>query len=309
MSTFALLIPDMLLIALGFTLMQAGWFGRNVWEAAERLVYFVLFPALLFTAVARAPVDPGAASALIFASLLVTATGVVLGWWMRPLLRADATRFAQWAGLAQTAFRFNSYVALSLATRLEPAAQATALFALVIAFNVPLCNVFAVLGLAPVRHGGTSPRALLRELAQNPLILATVGGLAFKLAGGQLPEPIWTGLSRLGQAALALGLMAVGAGLSWTGAREAAPLVGWMLSVRLLWLPAAAWVIGALMGLDRLAHTVLVAYAALPTASSAFILAARMGAPSAPVAAVISFGTVAAGVSLPLWLWLLGRFS
>jgi predicted permease len=54
---------------------------------------------------------------------------------------------------------------------------------------------------------------------------------------------------------------------------------------------------------------VLVAYAALPTASSAFILAARMGAPSAPVAAVISFGTVAACFSLPLWLWLLSRFS
>ena len=53
-------------------------------------------------------------------------------------------------------------------------------------------------------------RNLGRELLRNPLILATLGGLAFNFLGGDLPEPVWTVLKRLGAASLALGLITVG---------------------------------------------------------------------------------------------------
>jgi len=47
---------------------------------------------------------------------------------------------------------------------------------------------------------------------------------------------------------------------------------------------------------------VVVLFAALPTASSAYILAVRMGGLAAPVAALITIQTLAAMVTLPLWV-------
>lgn len=301
MSSFSLLLPDLVTIALGFALFRSGFLGREVWDAAEKLVYFVLFPALLFAAVARSPLNPQAASTLIMASYVVTAAGIAWGWLALPLLTKSATDRLVWSGCAQTAFRFNSYVALSLASRLDSTGQAAALYALIIAFNVPVCNTFAVIALSGER-ADTLRRPLYKELASNPLILATVGGLAFKLLNLSLPELVWTTLSRLGQAALVLGLMAVGAGLNWAGAASAKAMVGWMLIARGLILPLVALGVVMWLPLDAVSRAVLVSYAALPTASSAYILAARMGAPGAPVAAVISIGTVLSGLTLPWWM-------
>ena len=115
MSSFSLLLPDLVTIALGFALFRSGFLGREVWDAAEKLVYFVLFPALLFVAVARSPLNPQAASTLIMASYVVTAAGIAWGWLALPLLTKSATDRLVWSGCAQTAFLFNSYVALSLA--------------------------------------------------------------------------------------------------------------------------------------------------------------------------------------------------
>ncbi|MCH5875594.1 AEC family transporter, partial [Salmonella enterica] len=78
--------------------------------------------------------------------------------------------------------------------------------ALIIGFAVPMANVAAVYGLA--RHNGGS---LLRELARNPLVVSTRAGLACNLAGLQLPGPVDTVLARLGAAAIALGILCVGA--------------------------------------------------------------------------------------------------
>lgn len=296
MSSFSLLLPDLVTIALGFALFRSGFLGREVWDAAEA-VYFVLFPSLLFVAVARSPLNPQAASTLIMASYVVTAAGIA--W--RLLLTKSATDRLVWSGCAQTAFRFNSYVALSLASRLDSTGQAAALYALIIAFNVPVCNTFAVIALSGER-ADTLRRPLYKELASNPLILATVGGLAFKLLNLSLLELVWTTLSRLGQAALVLGLMAVGAGLNWAGAASAKAMVWWMLIARGLILPLVALGVVMWLPLDAVSRAVIVSYAALPTASSAYILAARMGAPGAPVAAVISIGTVLSGLTLPWWM-------
>ena len=120
-----------------------------------------------------------------------------------------------------------------------------------------------------------------------------------------MPELAWISLSRLGQAALILGLLAVGAGLNWAGTFSAKVIVAWMLLARTLILPLLALSILMVLPLDTVSRIVILSYAALPTASSAYILAARMGAPAAPVAAIISIGTLLSAVALPGWIGLI----
>jgi malonate transporter and related proteins len=203
MATAFLLLPDFLLIVLGYALARWSALDRPLWDGAERLVYYLLFPCLLFVAIVRQPISPGTLASLGATGLALTLLGIALAYALAKAPRIDAGAHA--AG-AQVAFRFNSYIALALSERLGGTA-AVAAMAVLIAVVVPLCNIAAVWPLA--RAGG---QHYGRELLRNPLILATVGGLAANLAGLVLPDVAATTLQRLGAAALPLGLMAVGAG-------------------------------------------------------------------------------------------------
>jgi predicted permease len=292
-----LLLPDFLLIVCGFFVCRYTALNRPVWDSAERLVYWLLFPVLLFNSILKSPLQPGSTLRLGASGLAILSTGIVLSYAVALLPDIDARRHA--AG-AQVAFRFNSYVGLALAERLG-GAQGVAWMALVVAVCVPLSNIGAVWPLA--RHGG---QPYLRELARNPLIVSTVAGLVANLLGLRLPEPIAIGMQRIGLAALPIGLMAVGAGLQ-TGALKAAPgLAAALLAIRHALLPLVALALIALLGLPPAQATILLAFAALPTASSCYVLAARMGGDAGFVAGLVTASTLIGMVGVPLWLAVLG---
>ena len=298
MPDILLLLPDFLLIVLGFVLCRWSALNRSVWEAAERLVYYLLFPVLLFNSILTSPLHPAASLSLAGAAILTVAGGVVLAMALKWLPGVDARLHASGA---QVAFRFNSFIALALSERLG-GPQALAWIALMIALCVPLCNVAAVWPLA--RHGG---HAYGRELLRNPLILATLGGLLANLAGVHLPAAVGTTLQRIGLAALPIGLMAVGAGLRLGGLKAAPGLAAALLGVRHAVLPLLAIGITSapLLALPAGQRVVVVLFAALPTASSAYVLAARMGGDGGYVAGLVTVSTLLGMVSVPAWLALL----
>ena len=293
MSSALLLVPDFSLILIGWLLVRYTPFDRAFWSGVERLVYFVLFPALLLQSTNSARFDFSSTSAMLGLAVATTAFGVVTGYLVKFVLRPAPLDFA--SGL-QTAFRFNSYIGLALASRLG-GSEGLALMALVVGVTVPLCNVVAVWALA--RHGESR---LLRELARNPLILATAGGLITNLLGLHPPEVVAMTLNRIGSASTALGLMTVGAGLQMRGATGAIGPVAWWCGVKLLAMPAFAWLAGRYLPLTALQYQIVVLFASLPTAPSAYILAVRMGGNGPMVAATISLMTIAAIVTTPLWL-------
>ena len=293
MPDLLLLLPDFALIALGYLLCHRTALDRSVWDGAEKLVYYLLFPCLLFNAIVRNPIQPDAAAAFGASGLAVVVCGIALAY---ALARAPGVDARLHASGAQTAFRFNSYVALALAERLA-GAPGVALQALLVSLCVPVCNIGAVWPLA--RHGG---HGYLKELAKNPLILSTVAGLLGNLAGLQLPELASTTLSRIGAAALPLGLMAVGAGLRFGALREAPRLAAGFMAIRHALLPALAIALAVGLALPTAQALVLVSFAAMPTASSAYVLATRMGGHGPYVAGLVTVSTLLAMPGLPLAL-------
>ena len=293
MTNAWLLLPDLMLIVVGLVLCRFTPLGRPIWDAAERLVYYLLFPTLLFNSILKSPLDPQQSLGLGLCGVATVATGVVLAYASKAWPGVDARLHAS---AAQTAFRFNSFIALALAERLQ-GPQGVAWMALLMALCVPLCNVAAVWPLA--RHGG---HAYGRELLRNPLILATVGGLAANLAGVRFPAPLDTTLQRIGVSALPLALMAVGAGLRFGGLREAPAFAGALLAIRHVALPVVALGLSWWLALPAAQRTVLIAFAALPTASSAYVLAVRMGGNGAYVATIVTLSTLLGMLSVPSWL-------
>ena len=297
MNIITILVPDFTLILIGFVLMRTTDWGQSFWSSLEKLVYFILFPALLFVSTARTPLDFHATGKLLQVALLAVSCGIALGWLAKPLFRPGPMIFE--SGV-QTAFRFNSYIALAVAFRLAGEAG-TSLMALIIGFAVPVCNMAAVHALAH-RNQGT----LLKELAKNPLLIATASGTLFNLAGGSLPEVVAVTLARMGSASIALGLLMVGAGLKLTGLAEARGISAYFVFVKLIALPAIALGLGRWMALPPLQLQIAVMFCALPTASSAYVLATRMGGNGTLVAFLISVGTLLSIATLPLWLLLVG---
>lgn len=292
-----LLFPDFSLILVGYLICRFTALDRTVWQQVESLVYFLLFPVLLFQAIARSPLDWATASSFVGAGLSMAVAAIALAyslpWW--PWLGRYIDRHEH-AAAAQVGFRFNSFIGLALIDRLA-GPQGQLLMAVLIGFCVPLFNVAAVWPMA--HHAG---RGLVRELLRNPLIIATVSGLTFNLLGLHIPTWIEPTLTRLGAASIAMGLMAAGAGMELGHLNSARVLTVLVLMLKHLSMPLLASLMAHVFGLTPLQTLVLMTFSALPTASSCYVLAARMGFNGPYVAALVTVSTLLAMASLPFAL-------
>jgi malonate transporter len=295
-----LLFPDFSLIVCGYLICRYTALNRTVWAQVESLVYYFLCPVLLFQSIVKSPLDLVAASSFVSAGLLLGLAGIGLAYSLPylPWLGRHINR-REHAASAQVAFRFNSFIGLALADRLA-GSEGLLLLAVLIGVCVPLFNVAAVWPMA--RH---AQRGFLRELVRNPLILATASGLAANLLGFTLPLWLEPTLTRIGAAALALGLMAAGAGMQFGHLSQAKTLAAAVLSIRHLILPVVAMGLAKAFGLSATQSTILLAFSALPTASSAYVLAARMGYNGGYVAGLVTLSTMLGVVSLPFALGVL----
>ncbi len=295
-----LLFPDFSLIVCGYLICRYTALNRTVWAQVESLVYFFLFPVLLFQSIVKSPLDLAAASSFIGAGLAVGVTGIALAYslpYLPWLGRHIDPR--EHAASAQIAFRFNSFIGLALAERLA-GSQGLLLIAVLIGICVPLFNVAAVWPM--IKH---AQRGFLRELIRNPLILATASGLAVNLLGFTLPLWLEPTVTRIGSASLALGLMAAGAGMQLGHLSQAKSLAVAVLSIRHLLLPIVATGMATVFGLSAEQATILLVFSALPTSSSAYVLAARMGYNGGYVAGLVTLSTMLGIVSLPFALGVL----
>jgi hypothetical protein len=230
---------------------------------------------------------PFVATALAF-----TLAGIALSFLARFLFRLPAGDFA---ACFQCGFRFNTYLALAVAERLQ-GARGLAAITLLVGVLVPVVNVAAVGMLA--REGRAR---VLPALARNPLVIACILGLAWAALAWPLPEVADRVLGSLGGAALALGLLTVGAALKFEGGLPLPALAYWT-GLKLVALPACALLVGRAVGLPGPQLQIALVMAAVPAAPSAYVLATQMGGRGRPVALLVTVCTLAAAVTLPLWL-------
>ena len=290
--------PVFALICIGYLMARRDLPGAGFWPAAESLNYFLLFPALLLSSLAQAPLhSPELPRLGAAAAVLIVAAGVVLMvWrWLRPMAPA---RFDP---AVQGVVRFNTYLALAvlsaLATR-DGLAQA----AVYLAVAVPLVNVLAVVALS----GAVRPGPILRAVLANPLIMACVAGFGLAYFQWALPPGGLDLLRLLGQGSLPLGLLCVGAALRPSALRGDGLALVVLSVLRLAAMPLAAMMVAQVFGLGHSATLVLVVFSAVPTAPTAYVLTRKMGGDGTLMAGLVTAQTLAAMASLPLVLGLLG---
>lgn len=302
-AILAALVPVFLLIAAGWGVQRLRFPGGDFWPLAERFMYYFLFPALLVKETASARIGAYEPLILIATLLSTVAAMTVLTLSFKPTLAGPA-----FSSFFQGSLRFNSYVGLGAVVALY-GSDGIGLFAVAMAVCVPVLNTLSVAVL--IRFGDARHTARLDLLGQlqliatNPLILACLAGIALNLLGVRLPAAINTVAGILGQASIALGLLAVGAALDLSVLRRARwPVIG-MCALNLVAFPAIMAGFAWLYGLEGLGRSVVVLWAALPTSAASYILARQLGGDAPLMAAGITATTVAAAVTVPLMLGLL----
>ncbi|KVR61062.1 AEC family transporter [Burkholderia ubonensis] len=289
------LAPVALLVALGHGLKRSGFVGDAFWPSAERLCYYVLLPALFAHGLASARLQSLAvmplALALVGSTVAVAATLLMI----RPFVRVDGAGFTS---VFQGAVRFNNYVGASLAAGLF-GAQGIALAAVCVAAIVPTVNLMCVLVFA--RYGSTRLGivALVRQIVSNPLVVACAIGIAMQASGATFPPAIEPAVRALGAASMPLGLLCVGAALTFDAARAWVQPVCVASAFKFVAMPLLTLVAGRALGLGDAALTVALLFQALPTSSASYLMARQLGGDAPLMAGITAFQTLFATIAMP----------
>ncbi len=290
-------IPLIVLIATGYGLKQVNFFEDGFWHGAEKLNYYLLFPALLLHTTLTAHIEFSQLKRPILSMFVVVASASTFLYALRMFKPMSAARFGVHM---QSVVRFNTYIGLALVAALY-AKQGMAILAVLLALCIPVVNVISVLSLMERQHMALRP--VLLSLLKNPLILSCAVGISLNL----LNVPIWQGILQVlkisAASSLPLGLFCVGAALQFKQLHKDL----WALSLdtfaRLLLMPALAYTVANHFAVPQLSLQVMVIFFALPTASASYILTKVLNGDSQLMAAVISFQTVCAALTLPLVIW------
>lgn len=302
MQAVLAILPIFLLILTGYALARAKFLEAAFWVGADRLTYYVLFPALLFVGISK----PG--ESLEGLGLIVLAVGATLflgsgGLWF--LKRALKVEDRDYMAYYQGGIRFNTFIGISMVMALF-GDEGMFYASIIISFMVPLINTLCVVVLTLCSsQKEVRGMKILKDIAKNPLIIACLLGLLFRYGELALPDFLLSFLTILGRSALPLGLLSVGTALSIKGLlAPTTPLVAFG-GFKLLILPCVAYGVGVGLGFEATLLWIFVLLFALPTASSSYILVRQFGGDTGLMSKIITAETILSTVSLTLlaYLW------
>ena len=296
---FSALAPVFLLILLGYLIRWRALIADSFWVSAEKMTYFLFFPALLLSNTAKADFGSLDLAPMIAAAVIAVLLVAGLAGLLRPRLNLSGPSYTS---VFQAFMRPNVYLGIAAAYALYGEAGLT-LVSVCVAVLVPLVNVLGVIVL--VRHAGTGEatagwKQAIGPVARNPLIIACAVGTALNVSGLGLPPLAGPFLEILGRAALPVGLLAVGAGLDLAALKTSGRLVGLTSVVKLIVLPGLTYAACLGFGVSGLAVTISVLYASLPNSATSYVLARQMGGDTTLLAGSITASTLLAMLTMPL---------
>jgi malonate transporter len=295
-SILTSLLPVFLIIICGYTLKKSKFPGEGFWPGAERVVYYILFPALLFSSSASASWEFYSVSSMVWAILasMFVMSGILLV--LRPRLTKKDAAFTS---IFQGSIRFTSYIGLAAAYSLF-GNEGLYLSAVLITILIPLVNVLSVMVL--VRYGGQEGGWywIFTTVVKNPLIIACLAGMLLNLLGLQLPVMVESLATILGKGSLPLGLLAVGASLQFSAIKKTGSEIVYACLLKLVLLPIIMWLACTFIGVDNLSTAIAVLFAALPGSPLSYILAKQLGGDAKLMSSIIAVQTGVSMISLPV---------
>lgn len=306
--SFHAITPVFLMIAVGCLVKRAGWISSSEVKHFNKVVFHTFMPAMIFWSIYTSD----------FSSLLRLEYGLfvcaaVVGTFILAipavvLLEKDN---AKRGAMIHAAYRSN-YILLGtpVVAALTPDGS-TGTAAVVASITIPLYTVLAVAMLEYFRSGKFRAGGMLKSLARNPLILASVLGIAVRAAGLELPLVVESCISRMNAAASPVAMLLLGAAFEWGALAGERRDITVAVLLRLVVFPAVMLPLAALLGFRDVEFITLIPLFASPTAVNTFSMGQEMGADLTIASGTIAISTALSCVTMFFWISLfkqLGMF-
>ena len=296
------ILPIFVIILLGWSLRRLDFMKEGFVKPANRLVYYVAIPAMIFREIAEAELLQHFSLVLVAMTLLplilVALAGLILARGIRlPRYRVGS--------FLQCSFHGNlGYIGLAVAFYFL-GDQGFTRASILAGFVMLLQNFLAVVALSRFNKEPDqkiSTLSLARRVLLNPVIISAMAGMAFSLAGLELPVIFNRSLKILSGMALPLALLVIGTSISFAQMREQLQLTVLIGILKLLVLPAAGLILFHLLNLNRIEYLPALILLASPSATVSYVMAAEMAGDTDMATAAISVTTLVSAVTFTLWL-------
>lgn len=299
------LFPVFALLVMGMAFRHWRLTSGEFLRTADRLVYFIFFPALLFWKIGGAPPSPEANGhfylAAALAVILIYLVSLAYIVWRVPAFQAGT--------FSQSCYRFNTYIGMAIIIN-AIGEEGVRQFGILIGFLIPTINVLAVSTLtwfAAERSGGVQRiRQALRAMMTNPLIIACVSGLIYSRVVGCFPVFVHNALGLMAAITLPMALLSIGGALTLDGLRE-----HWGQSLaaaffKLVALPLTGWTLFRWLDVHGLHLQIGMIFFALPTSPAIYVLSSQLKSDTRLASAAIVLSTALSFASLTIVLTVFG---
>lgn len=309
MEAFATVIPIFVIIVLGWVARRRGFITADFLEPANRLVYYLALPALIFTSIARTNFSKQFDAKVLLLTLVAAALVYLFA---EILARVAKMAPARISAYVQCSGHGNlGYIGLPIALYYL-GQDGLAKASIICGFLMILQNVLSVLSLQLHNRGDVaalSGRALLGKLLGNPVIVGAMGGIAVSALSLPLPKVVLRCLDILGGLAPPTALLLIGASLSLQLFRTSRLPAFSAVLCKLLLLPGLGitfFIVFHVQPIDYLPAIILLAS---PTATVAYVMAREMGGDADFSVAAISVSTLCSAATFMFWLALIAELA
>ncbi|NRB67103.1 MAG: AEC family transporter [Vibrio sp.] len=282
-QVIGILFPVFALVLVGFSV---GRWLKPDFRPINRINMDAFTPALVFSSLVSMPLDTAQVPLLSASLIAVLLPGVL----MIPTCKLAGLRYKAWA--PPHMFRNSGNLAIPLFTYTF---GDTALASAVLLFVVSAC-IHVSLGLALLSEGNP-----FKQVIRMPVFLAAFTAMMLNLSGLGVWEPLYDATALLGQAAVPVMLLSLGAQMC--NMRLSGLRVGIFCTIQSLATGAAAfWIIYTFIPLPPMQLQMMVLFTMLPPAVMNYMFAERFNIEPNRVASMVLFGNFFSILTLPLLL-------
>jgi len=292
--------PVFIVILLGIFLQKLKFFSEKTKDELVKLVFYVGTPALIFNSVSSANLYES--FNLNFISFILIAILILIA--LVIALCAFIKDNAKKAAVIQIGFRSNfAIIGMPLAKYLLDEAGVSET-AVLLSFVVITYNIMVSIVLSYYTGKERNFKAILLNILKNPLIIGTAAGLLFAVLQVKIPKFLVSSLDIVGQTAMSVGLLILGATITLKGFRENGFYIMYAVFIRNFLSPLLFITSAVLLGFRGNEVIITAILSAAPAAVNCFVMAKKMGADAEISAFGVSFTSVFSilGVFLAVYL-------
>lgn len=301
-------IPIFLVMVLGYILRRVNFLTEEFVRVANRYVFVVALPVLLFKDIAAADVKQEMNPTFFFYCMIVTIVMFFAVWGIAAFCLKDKTMVG---AFAQAGARGSAAV-LGIAF-VENICGEAGMTPLMIVAAVPFFNILSVIILVfnanteKKEYGKIKSAAI--NIAKNPIIIGILVGLVFSLIDVELPIILNRTIDYVARTATPIALLVVGAGFKFGEAiRKIGPAVAASF-IKLIGLPLVFLPIAYKIGFAPSEMVAILIMLASPTTVSCYIMAKNMDNDADLTSNVIVITTLMSSVTLTFWIFILRSFG